>query len=44
VPGNTADVTRLIPVVARLHTRFGINKICVVADRGMISTATIAWR
>jgi hypothetical protein len=41
-PGNTADVTRLTPVVARLRTRFGINKVCVVADRGMISAATIA--
>jgi len=41
-PGNTADVTRLAPVVERLRTRFGINKVCVVADRGMISAATIA--
>ena len=41
-PGNTADVTRLTPVVGRLRTRFGINKVCVVADRGMISAATIA--
>jgi hypothetical protein len=41
-PGNTADVTRLKPVVERLRTRFGINKVCVVADRGMISAATIA--
>jgi len=41
-PGNTADVTRLTPVVERLRTRFGINKVCVVADRGMISAATIA--
>jgi Transposase DDE domain len=41
-PGNTADVTRLTPVVERLRTRFRINKVCVVADRGMISAATIA--
>jgi hypothetical protein len=41
-PGNTADVTRLMPVVERLRLRFGINRICVVADRGMISAATIA--
>lgn len=41
-PGNTADVTRLTPVVERLRTRFGITKVCVVADRGMISGATIA--
>jgi hypothetical protein len=41
-PGNTADVTRLVPVVERLQERFGIKKACVVADRGMISAATIA--
>jgi hypothetical protein len=42
VPGNTADVTILLPVVARLRERFGITRACVVADRGMISAATIA--
>jgi len=41
-PGNTADVTRLMPVVERLRQRFGITKVCVVADRGMISAETIA--
>src|SRR3954454_5250252 len=41
-PGNTADVTTLIPVVDRLRRRFGIGRVCVVADRGMISAATIA--
>jgi hypothetical protein len=40
--GNTADVTTLLPVVERLRTRFGIRRACVVADRGMISAATIA--
>jgi transposase len=40
-PGNTADVTTLLPVVARLRSRFGVGRICVVADRGMISAATI---
>jgi transposase len=42
VPGNTADVTVLLPVVDRLRTRFGIGRACVIADRGMISAATIA--
>lgn len=42
VPGNTADVSILLPVVARLRERFGITRACVVADRGMISAATIA--
>jgi Transposase DDE domain len=41
-PGNTADVTTLIPVVDRLRSRFGIRRVCVVADRGMISKETIA--
>jgi hypothetical protein len=41
-PGNTADVTTLIPVVDRLRARFGIERVCVVADRGMISADTIS--
>jgi len=41
-PGNTADVTTLIPVVDRLRRRFGIGRVCVVADRGMISAETVA--
>ena len=41
-PGNTADVTTLIPVIDRLRSRFAIDRVCVVADRGMISAATIA--
>jgi len=36
-PGNTADVTSTIPVVTRLKNRFGANRFCIVADRGMIS-------
>jgi transposase len=41
-PGNTTDVTVLLPVVDRLGQRFGITRVCVVADRGMISAQTIA--
>jgi hypothetical protein len=40
MPGNTADVTLLLPVVKRLRGRFGIAHACIVADRGMISAAT----
>jgi Transposase DDE domain len=40
-PGNTADVTVLLPIVDRLRQRFGIGRVCVVADRGMISAETI---
>ena len=42
MPGNTADVSVLVPVIDRLRHRFGIMRACVVADRGMISEATIA--
>jgi Transposase DDE domain len=41
-PGNTADVSVLLPVVDRLRSRFAIGRVCVVADRGMISAPTIA--
>ena len=40
-PGNTTDVTTLLPVIERLKTRFLIARIGVVADRGMISAATL---
>jgi transposase len=41
-PGHTTDVTTLLPVIERLKTRFLIARIGVVADRGMISAATLA--
>ena len=41
-PGNTADVTTLIPVIDRLRSRFAIRRVCIVADRGMISAETVA--
>jgi transposase len=40
-PGNTADVTTLIPVIDRLRNRFHIGRFCIVADRGMVSNKTI---
>ncbi len=40
-PGNTADVTTLLPIVERLKKRFKIRQVCIVADRGMISAKTI---
>ena len=36
-PGNTADVTTLMAVVNRLRQRFRVRRVCIVADRGMIS-------
>ena len=41
LPGNTQDVTTLLPVAQRLKRRFGIERVCIVADRGMISAATM---
>src|SRR5271170_3222374 len=40
-PGNATDVKALLPVVSRLRERFGIARMCVVADRGMISAETM---
>ena len=40
-PGNTTDVTTLVPIVDRLRNRFSIGQVCIVADRGMISAKTI---
>jgi hypothetical protein len=42
-PGNTADVRSLIPVIARIRSRFEIGRFCIVSDRGMISEQTMAW-
>lgn len=41
-PGNTADVTTLLPVAKRLSSRFAVGRVCLVADRGMISKNTVA--
>jgi hypothetical protein len=32
MPGNSADVTTLTPVVKRLQERFAIKRACTVAD------------
>lgn len=40
-PGSTTDVTTLIPIVDRLRKRFGIGRVCIVADRGMMSEETV---
>jgi hypothetical protein len=41
-PGNTADANTLLPVVRRLRERFRVRRVCIVADRGMISAQTVA--
>lgn len=40
-PGNTTDVTSLLPIARRLHRRFGVEHVCHMADRGMISKGTL---
>lgn len=40
-PGNHADSTALLSVVDRLRQRFGLRRVCWVADRGMINKDTI---
>lgn len=40
-PGNTADVKTLVPVIERLRRRFRLREVTVVADRGMVSQATL---
>jgi hypothetical protein len=40
-PGNTADVKTLIPLVKRMRERCRLREIAVVADRGMVSKATL---
>jgi hypothetical protein len=40
--GDTNDVTTLPGVLDDLQARFGVGRVCVVADRGLISAANIA--
>jgi hypothetical protein len=40
-PGNQPDGKALLPVVDRLKQRFGLTRVCWVADRGMISKGII---
>jgi len=42
-PGNTADVTTVEEIVAKMENRFGRAKRIWVMDRGMVSAENIAW-
>jgi len=42
LPGNVSDLSVLRPLIERLQQRFGLSRVCLVADRGMISGPTIA--
>jgi hypothetical protein len=39
--GNATDVKSLLPVKARLERQFAVERVCLVADRGMISKETM---
>ena len=41
LPGNSTDVKSLLPVKARLDRQFAVERLCLVADRGMISKETM---
>ena len=41
LPGNATDVKLFFPAIKALQSRFEVGSFCVVADRGMISQATI---
>ena len=39
--GNTADPTTLTPQIAKLKDRFGLERVVLVGDRGMLTSARI---
>jgi hypothetical protein len=39
--GNTADPKTLTAQIRKLTTRFGLSRVCLVGDRGMLTTARI---
>lgn len=40
-PGSTADATTLVPQALKAREQFGINRLVLVGDRGMISSKQI---
>lgn len=41
-PGNTTDIKSVLPIANRLRAQFGIEEVCIIADRGMLSAETVA--
>jgi hypothetical protein len=41
-PGNTADPTAFISIVETIRTRFALDRLTMVGDRGMITSARIS--
>ena len=39
--GNTADPKTLAAQISKLKTRFGLTRVCLVGDRGMLTSARI---
>ncbi len=39
--GNTADPKTLTAQITKLKTRFGLSRVCLVGDRGMLTSARI---
>ncbi len=39
--GNTADPKTLAAQIGKLKTRFGLSRVCLVGDRGMLTSARI---
>ncbi len=42
-PGNTSEKTTLIDVLRDLERRFGLNRVMVVGDRGMVSPTNLEF-
>jgi transposase len=42
-PGNTTDVSTLVTISEQMRKRFGIERFCIVADRGMISAENLKY-
>ncbi len=42
LPGSTADIPAFVAMLTRLRQRFRLGRVIVVADRGMVSAATLA--
>ncbi len=40
-PGNSSDARALLPVVDQARKRFGLSRVCFVADRGMVSNGLL---
>jgi len=41
VEGNTADPNTLAAQITKIKNRFGLSRVCLVGDRGMLTTARI---